>query len=103
MTDDMRDFIVGTLMLSSGVWASLGFAYRDFGMLVIAVVFSLLLLGFVVGEFVYKRWILSKLPKFIAISYGDEWFLKDERGVLHPSYRREVSDLMLSGQITKFE
>ena len=29
----MRDLIVGTLLLSSGVWFSLGFAYADFGML----------------------------------------------------------------------
>lgn len=99
----MRDFIVGTLMLSSGAWASLGFYNRDFGMLIIGAMFSLLLLLFVVGEFIYKRWILSRLPKFVAISYGDEWFLRDEHGVMHHSYRKEVSDLMLSGQITKFE
>jgi hypothetical protein len=99
----MRDFVVGTLMLSSGVWASLGFYHADFGMLIIAVVFTLLLLTFILAEFIYKKWILSRLPKFVAISYGDEWFLKDERGVMHPSYRKEVSDLMLSGQITKFE
>lgn len=99
----MRDFIVGTLMLSSGTWVSLGFYNRDLGMLIIGAMFSLLLLLFVVGEFIYKRWILSGLPKFVAISYGDEWFLRDERGVMHQSYRKEVSDLMLSGQITKFE
>jgi len=99
----MRDFIVGTLMLSSGAWASLGFYNRDFGMLIIGAIFLLLLIFLVVAESIYKRFVLSKLPKFTAIAYGDEWFLRDERGVMHQSYRKEVSDLMLSKQIIGFE
>jgi len=72
----MRDFIVGTLMLSSGAWASLGFYNRDFGMLIIGAIFLLLLIFLVVAESIYKRFVLSKLPKFTAIAYGDEWFRK---------------------------
>ena len=99
----MKDFITSTLSISSGLWCSLGFYYRDMGMLIIGCIFMLSTILFLTGRYAYKRWVLSKLPKFVAISYGDEWFLRDERGVMHQSYRKEVSDLMLTGQITKFE
>jgi hypothetical protein len=99
----MRDVIVGTLMLSSGVWFSLGFAYRDFGMLTLAVVFALLTFGFCIAEAVYKRTYKSyDIQTYECIRYGDEFFLKDEHGI-RPSNRKEVSKLYANNQITKFK
>ena len=101
----MRDVIVGTLMLSSGVWFSLGFAYADFGMLWVAVVFALITFAVLIGEGIYKRNYKSyDLPQtYECIRYGDEFFLKDESGAVRPSSRAEVSKLYSKNQITKFK
>ena len=100
----MRDVIVGTLMLSSGVWFSLGFAYTDFGMLWVAVVFALLTFGFCIAEAIYKRNYKSyDVQTYECIRYGDEFFLKDEHGSVRPSNRAEVSKLYSKNQITKFK
>ena len=104
----MRDFVVGTLLTSGGVWFSLGFAYADRGMLQAAIVFGLLTAVFLVCEFIYNRvkpapqadvqWIEVKLQ---AVRHGDEFFIKNlETGTLRPSSRDEVSELWNKGQIT---
>ena len=104
----MRDVLVGTLMISSGIWFSLGFAYADFGMLKVSVVLALLTAAFLLVEAVYKRnkrvpqadvkWIEVKLQ---AVRHGDEFFIKNvETGMIRPSSRDEVSELWNKGQIT---
>jgi hypothetical protein len=101
----MRDVIVGTLMLTSGAWFSFGFAYRDFGMLQVSVVFALITLAVLIGEGIYKRNYKSydKPQTYECIRYGDEFFLKDESGAVRPSDRQEVSKLYSKNQITKFK
>jgi hypothetical protein len=98
----MRDLLVGTLMISSGIWFSLGFAYADFGMLKVSIVLALLNILFVVCEAVYKR--SKRKPKaevlLQAVRHGDEFFIKNVvTGSLRPSSREEVSDLWCKGQI----
>ena len=102
----MRDLIVGTLLLSSGVWFSLGFAYADFGMLKVSIALAVLNAMFLVGEFTLK--IISKrksydTEKFVCIRYGDEFFIEDVNQVLRPSTRREVARLFKQNRITKFK
>ena len=100
----MRDVIVGTLMLSSGVWFSLGFAYRDCGMLWVAVFFAMLTFALCFAEAVYKRNYKSyDVQTYECIRYGDEFFLKDESGAVRPSSRAEVSKLYSKNRITKFK
>jgi len=101
----MRDVIVGTLMLSSGVWFSLGFYYADFGMLMLAVAFGLLTAIFCIAEAIYKRNYKSYdvVHTYECIRYGDEFFLKNEFGGMRPSNRQEVSKLYANNQITKFK
>jgi hypothetical protein len=101
----MRDVIVGTLMLTSGAWFSCGFAYADFGMISVSVVFGLITLVVLIGEGIYKRNYKSyDLPQtYECIRYGDEFFLKDESGAVRPSSRAEVSKLYSKNQITKFK
>lgn len=99
----MRDFVVGTLLISGGVWFSLGFAYADRGMLQAAAVFGLLTAVFLVCEFIYNR--VKPAPqvyvKLQAVRHGDEFFIKNlETGTLRPSSRDEVSELWNKGQIT---
>lgn len=103
----MRDLIVCALLGSSGVWFSLGFAYADFGMLKLSVLFAVLTAVFLVCEFIYNRsksvpqvevkWVEVKLQ---AVRHGDEFFIKNlETGTLRPSSRDEVSELWNKGQI----
>ena len=102
----MRDFIVGTLLLSSGVFFSLGFAYADFGLLQVSVVFVLLTTLFVVGEFtlmLISRRKSYDVETFVCIRYGDEFFLEDVNQVLRPSARKEVARLFKQNRITKFK
>lgn len=102
----MRDFIVGTLLLSSGVWFSLGFAYADFGLLQVSVVFALLTAVFLVGEFTLTLISIRKsydVETFVCIRYGDEFFLEDVNQVLRPSTRKEVARLFKQNRITKFK
>lgn len=100
----MRDFIVGTLLLSSGVFFSLGFAYADFGLLQVSVVFALLTAVFLVGEFTLTRKRKSyDVETFVCIRYGDEFFLEDVNQVLRPSTRKEVARLFKQNRITKFK
>ena len=101
---EMRDVIVGTLMLSSGVWFSLGFAYADFGMLWVAVFLAVLTFALCFAEAVYKRRYKSyDVQTYECVRYGDEFFLKDESGAVRPSSRAEVSKLYSKNQITKFK
>ena len=97
----MRDLLVGTLMICSGIWFSMGFAYADFGMLKVSIVLALLNVAFVVCERLYKR--SKRKPKEVllrAIRYGDEFFIKNvQTGTMRPSSREEVSDLWCKGQI----
>ena len=98
----MKDFVVGTLMISSGIWCSMGFAYADFGMLKVAVVLALLNILFVACVAVYKR--RQRKPKaqvlLQALRYGDEYFIKNvATGTMRPSNRDEVNDLWCKGQI----
>lgn len=60
----MRDLIVGTLLLSSGVWFSLGFAYADFGMLKVSIALAVLNAMFLVGEFTIKIIKKNRITKF---------------------------------------
>ncbi len=101
----MRDFIVCTLLISGGVWFSLGFAYADRGMLQAAAVFGLLTAVFLVCEFIYNR--VKPAPQveaeilLQAVRHGDEFFIKNvETGMIRPSSRDEVSELWNKGQIT---
>ena len=100
----MRDFVVGTLLISSGIWLSLGFAYVDFGMLKVSVVLALLTAAFLLVEAVYKR--NKRVPQveaeilLQAVRHGDEFFIKNvETGMIRPSSRDEVSELWNKGQI----
>jgi len=100
----MRDLIVGTLMLTSGAWFSFGFAYRDFGMLKVSVVFALIVFAILIIEGIYKRNYKSyDVQTYECIRYGDEFFLKDEHGAVRPSDRKEVAKLYSKNQITKFK
>jgi len=102
----MRDLMVGTLLLSSGVWFSLGFAYADIGMLQVSAVFVLLTTLFVVGEFtlmLISRRKSYDVETFVCIRYGDEFFLEDVNQVLRPSTRKEVARLFKQNRITKFK
>jgi hypothetical protein len=102
----MRDFIVGTLLLSSGVFFSLGFAYADFGLLQVSVVFALLTAVFLVGEFVYLRRKAkreSESATYTCIRYGDEFFLRNELGYVRQSSRTEVFELNAMGRITNWK
>ena len=102
----MRDLMVGTLLLSSGVWFSLGFAYADIGMLQVSAVFVLLTTLFVVGEFtlmLISRRKSYDVETFVCIRYGVEFFLEDVNQVLRPSTRKEVARLFKQNRITKFK
>ena len=100
----MRDLLVGTLMISSGVWFSLGFAYADFGMLKVSAVLFVLNAMFLVGEFtLISRRKSYDTEKFVCIRYGDEFFLEDVNQVLRPSTRKEVARLFKQNRITKFK
>ena len=102
----MRDLMVGTLLLSSGVWFSLGFAYADIGMLQVSAVFVLLTTLFVVGEFtlmLISRRKSYDVETFVCIRYGDEFFLEDVNQVLRPSTRKEIARLFKQNRITKFK
>lgn len=92
-------------MLTSGVWFSLGFAYADFGMLAMAVIFSFITFAFLIAEAVYKRTYKSyDVETYTCIRYGDEFFLEDNKyGSIRPSTRAEVSKLFSKNQITKFK
>ena len=97
----MRDLLVGALMICSGIWLSMGFAYADFGMLKVSIVLALLSAAFVVCESLYKR--SKRKPKAVllqAIRHGDEYFIKNvQTNTMRPSSREEVSDLWCKGQI----
>ena len=102
----MRDLLVSTLLISSGVWFSLGFAYADFGMLKVSAVLLVLNAIFLVGEFTITLISHRKsydTEKFVCISYGDEFFLEDVNQVLRPSTRKEVARLFKQNRITKFK
>ena len=102
----MRDFIVGTLLLSSGVFFSLGFAYADFGLLQVSVVFALLTAVFLVGEFtltLISRRKSYDVETFVCIRYGDEFFLRNELGYVRQSSRTEVFELNAMGRITNWK
>ena len=102
----MRDLMLGTLLLSSGVWFSLGFAYADIGMLQVSAVFVLLTTLFVVGEstlMLISRRKSYDVETFVCIRYGDEFFLEDVNQVLRPSTRKEIARLFKQNRITKFK
>ena len=104
----MRDVISFTLMLTSAVWFSLGFAYADKGMLFLSVAFGLMTLLFrIYTAIIDRKRALKreffKAEKFTCIRYGDEFFLQNDSGMMRVSNRKEVSDLFVAGRISSFK
>lgn len=96
------EFMKMVALLKTGLWFSLGFAYADMGLLVVSIVFAIISVVLVIlGRLMDQRDAMSEMYELMR--YGDELFLKDSNGWLHPSSRKEVGALHEQGRLLNWK
>lgn len=89
-------------LLKTGLWFSLGFAYADMGLLVVSIAFAIISVVLVIiGRLMDERATMNEMYEFVR--YGDEVFLKDSSGWLHPSSRKQVAALYEQGRLLNWK